>query len=172
MKASTLARVGLLHAAAAEYIWPSKFDLMEDLLYLQSGYVRQGFMDGVVPCSRDPGDPSRQTAAEWVRTSFHDMATYDAATGVGGLDASIQFETDRAENAGDAFNETLLSAVNYFTARSSAADLIALSTVVAVGACGGPKVPFRAGRVDATEGGVLGVPERMCSNPLIAIVHH
>jgi hypothetical protein len=36
MKASTLARVGLLHAAAAEYIWPSKLDLMEDLLYLQT----------------------------------------------------------------------------------------------------------------------------------------
>jgi hypothetical protein len=42
MKASTLARVGLLHAAAAEYIWPSKYDLMEDLLYLQSGYIRRG----------------------------------------------------------------------------------------------------------------------------------
>lgn len=87
------------------------------------------------------------------------MATFDKATGVGGLDASIQFETDRAENAGDAFNGTLGFTNNYFTVRRSAADLIALATVVAVGACGGPRIPLRVGRVDATEGGVLGVPE-------------
>lgn len=87
------------------------------------------------------------------------MATYDKATGIGGLDASIQFETDRAENAGDAFNGTFGFTNNYYSIRTSAADLIALSTVMAVGGCGGPKIPLRVGRVDATEGGVLGVPE-------------
>lgn len=161
MKVSTLAQMGMLNAAAsADYVWPSKHDYMEDLLYLQGGYIREGFIDGVAPCSRNPGDDSRQTAAEWVRTAFHDMATYDAATGVGGLDASIQFETNRAENAGDAFNATFEFTNNYFSTRSSAADLVALSTVVAVGACGGPKIPLRVGRIDATEGGEFGVPER------------
>jgi len=87
------------------------------------------------------------------------MATFDKATGTGGLDASIQFETDRAENAGDAFNATLSFTNNYYGVRSSTADLIALSTVLAVGNCGGPKIPLRVGRIDATEGGSLGVPE-------------
>lgn len=94
-----------------------------------------------------------------MRTAFHDMATFDKATGVGGLDASIQFETDRAENVGDGFNATFAYTNNYYSIRTSAADLLALSTVLAVGNCGGPKIPLRVGRVDAIEGGVLGVPE-------------
>ena len=113
---------------------------------------------GITPCTRS-SDPGRQTAAEWIRTAFHDMATFDKATGVGGLDASIQFETDRAENTGDAFNGTLGFTNNYYSIRTSAADLVALSTVLAIGNCGGPKIPLRVGRVDATEGGALGVPE-------------
>ncbi|KAJ4993682.1 WSC domain-containing protein [Stagonosporopsis vannaccii] len=163
MRLSTLAtaQIGLLNVlpAAAEYVWPSKHDRMEDLLVLQGGYIREGFIDGISPCTRNPNSPGRQTAAEWIRTAFHDMATFDKATGVGGLDASIQFETDRAENAGDAFNGTFGFTNNYYSIRTSAADLIALSTVLAVGNCGGPKIPLRIGRVDATEGGVLGVPE-------------
>ena len=39
------------------------------------------------------------------------------------------------------------------------ADVIALGTVVAVGACGGPKIPYRGGRIDATSSGASGVPE-------------
>ncbi|KAF1925516.1 heme peroxidase [Didymella exigua CBS 183.55] len=163
MKVSALAvaQVGLLNVlpATAEYVWPSKHDAMEDLLVLQGGYIREGFIDGITPCTRNPSAPGRQTAAEWIRTAFHDMATFDNATGVGGLDASIQFETGRAENAGDAFNGTFGFTNNYYSIRTSAADLIALSTVLAVGNCGGPKIPLRVGRVDATEGGVLGVPE-------------
>ena len=38
-------------------------------------------------------------------------------------------------------------------------DLIALGTVYAVRACTGPIIPFRAGRIDATEAGPKGVPE-------------
>jgi hypothetical protein len=87
------------------------------------------------------------------------MATFDKATGTGGLDASIQFETDRAENAGDAFNGTFGFTNSYYTIRRSAADLVALSTVIAVGNCGGPKIPLRVGRVDATQAGPMGVPE-------------
>lgn len=39
------------------------------------------------------------------------------------------------------------------------ADIIALSVATAIGACGGPQIPLRGGRVDATEGGPFGVPE-------------
>jgi len=38
-------------------------------------------------------------------------------------------------------------------------DLIALGTVLAVGACGGPHIELRGGRVDATAAGPTGVPE-------------
>ncbi|EKG14325.1 peroxidase [Macrophomina phaseolina MS6] len=87
------------------------------------------------------------------------MATHDADAGTGGLDASIMFETERDENVGDAFNGTFGFTNNYYNIKASAADLLALSTVIAVGNCGGPKIPFRVGRVDATEAGPLGVPK-------------
>ena len=38
-------------------------------------------------------------------------------------------------------------------------DLLALGTVMAVGACGGPHVGMKGGRVDATAAGPSGVPE-------------
>lgn len=51
MRVSTLAAVqaGLLNVlpAAAEYVWPSRHDKMEDLLVLQGGYIREGFVDGM-----------------------------------------------------------------------------------------------------------------------------
>ena len=39
------------------------------------------------------------------------------------------------------------------------ADLVALGAVVAVGHCGGPNLPFRGGRLDATGPGPSGVCE-------------
>lgn len=51
MKIATAAGFGLLmvlpSAVAAEYIWPSKYDHLEDVFQLQSGYIRHGFVDGV-----------------------------------------------------------------------------------------------------------------------------
>ncbi|KAF3014279.1 hypothetical protein E8E14_011478 [Neopestalotiopsis sp. 37M] len=124
-----------------------------------SGYIHFGFIDGVSPCSFGTNVEGRQNAAEWVRTAYHDMATHDAAAGTGGLDASIMFELDRAENPGSAFNNTFGFLQNFYTSRSGAADLIAMATVIATGACGGPSIPFRPGRIDATEAGPPGVPE-------------
>ena len=37
------------------------------------------------------------------------------------------------------------------------ADLIALGTAMAIGTCGGPPIPLRGGRIDATEAGASGV---------------
>lgn len=87
------------------------------------------------------------------------MATHDAAAGTGGLDASIMFELDRAENPGSAFNNTFGFFSNFYTTRAGAADLLAMAVVIATGSCGGLEIPFRAGRIDATEAGPLGVPE-------------
>lgn len=87
------------------------------------------------------------------------MSTHDAATGLGGLDASIMFETERDENVGAAFNGTFGFTNGYYSIMSSQADLIALSVVIATKACGGPSIPYRAGRIDATEAGPMGVPK-------------
>jgi hypothetical protein len=40
-------------------------------------------------------------------SAYHDMATYDKTTGLGGLDGSILFEQERAENVGDGIRFTL-----------------------------------------------------------------
>jgi hypothetical protein len=48
----------------------------------------------------------RTTAAQWIRVAFHDFVTSDVASGTGGLDASIGFETLREENSGSAFNDS------------------------------------------------------------------
>ena len=37
------------------------------------------------------------------------------------------------------------------------ADLIALGTALSIGTCGGPAIPLRGGRIDATEAGPSGV---------------
>ncbi|KAG8528781.1 uncharacterized protein KY384_006469 [Bacidia gigantensis] len=101
----------------------------------------------------------RQTAAEWIRTAFHDFVTGNIYTLQGGLDASIGFETTRAENVGTAFNDALTNFGYYFNAAVSMADLISLGTVLAAGHCGGVHVPMRGGRKDAAAAGPTGVPQ-------------
>ncbi|KAF2224424.1 heme peroxidase [Elsinoe ampelina] len=150
----------LLAPSAAEYVWPSWTDSMEDLLYLQSGYIRNGALsDQVVTCAFGGNQPGIQKSAEWLRTAFHDAATHDASTKTGGLDGSIQYELDRSENLGSALNSTLADISSSINIYSSAADLLALAMVMAVARCGDLHVPLRLGRKDATEAGIMGVPE-------------
>jgi len=61
-------------------------------MYQLSGYDRSGFSDGVTPCSFSSDPIGRITAAEWIRTAYHDMSTANASTGAGGLDASIMYD--------------------------------------------------------------------------------
>ncbi|GJC84140.1 WSC domain-containing protein ARB_07870 [Colletotrichum liriopes] len=178
MKGGAIAIMGgiaaLAQVAEAAYIWPSKYDEIEDILSLQTGYRSRGFVEatpralylgltgtklGVTPCSFGGNIAGRQFAAEWIRTAFHDVATTDAAAGAGGLDGSIWFELDRTENGGAAFNNTFSFFSNLYSVRASAADLLAMSVVVANAGCGGAQMPFRAGRIDAVEAGPAGVPE-------------
>ncbi|KAL0938995.1 peroxidase domain-containing protein [Colletotrichum truncatum] len=151
--------VALTHIAEAAYVWPSQYDEIEDILSLQTGYRGRGFVDGVTPCSFGGNIKGRQFAAEWIRTAFHDVATTDVAAGQGGLDGSIWFEVHRPENGGAAFNNTFSFFANLYSIKASAADLLAMSVVVANAGCGGARMPFRAGRIDAQEAGPAGVPE-------------
>ncbi|KAH8884049.1 heme peroxidase [Thozetella sp. PMI_491] len=132
---------------------------MEDLVAINGGYRRFGFSDLVLPCGFGSNRVGIQNSAEWVRTAFHDAITHNASAGTGGLDASILFEMDRPENTGAAFNNTFGAMSGFVNIRSSAADVIAVALVLAVTSCGGPSVPLRFGRVDATEAGPAGVPK-------------
>ncbi|KAL1646610.1 hypothetical protein SLS58_003196 [Diplodia intermedia] len=128
-------------------------------MHLTSGLHSRNFTAPITPCSRAPaGTTGRVQAAEWIRTAFHDMATGSVYTGIGGLDASIAYETGSGENLGPAFNTTLAAYAPYLSARAPMADLLALGVYAAVRACGGPAVGVRAGRVDARAAGPQGVP--------------
>ncbi|KAK8063989.1 WSC domain-containing protein [Apiospora saccharicola] len=161
MRSNSITSYALVGAqlASAGWVWPSKHDAIEDLYSLQAGVIRHGFIDNVNPCSFNENTKGRQDAAAWVRTAYHDAATHDKEAGTGGLDASILFETDRPENPGTAFNDTFSFFSAHYNGDVQLADLIALGVVTATASCGGPKVPLRVGRVDATEAGRPGVPE-------------
>ena len=153
------AATALRPCLAAAPTWPAPIDELEDIMFLTQGYRTRTFADLVTPCSKSPNTAGRINAAEWIRTAFHDMATADVSTGLGGLDASLLFEMDRSENIGAAFQSTFIFLQSFLTVQSSISDLLALSMYTAVRACGGPIVPIRAGRIDATEAGATGVPE-------------
>jgi hypothetical protein len=158
-KTSTLVALllTLQHHADATPTWPASTDELEDIMLLNSGYRARGFATAVTPCSAAPA-PGRNAAAEWIRTAFHDMATGNKGSGVGGLDASIVFETKGSENIGPAFLTTLSTYAPFLSSRTSMADIIAMGVYTATRSCGGPVVPVRGGRVDATRGGGIGVP--------------
>ena len=141
--------------------WPSyASDELEDIMFLNTGYRSKQFSKAVTPCSSSPG-PGRIAAAEWLRTSFHDMATANQVTNprTGGMDASLVYELNSLENVGSAFVSTLSAQEPYMGIRASMSDIIALGTYTAVRSCGGLPIPVRPGRVDATIKGENGAPQ-------------
>lgn len=158
-----LGQAAALASLASGYsTWPSDTDYLESILYEQISDIFFSPMSAVVPCEALNLGPGRSVAAEWIRAGFHDMATADVEAGTGGLDVSIAFELDRAENPGfPQFRETFFITSNAFTSRASMSDLLAMEVLTAAGACSGGKVgfSFKAGRIDATGPGPKGVPE-------------
>ncbi|KAJ5023918.1 heme peroxidase [Bipolaris maydis] len=160
MKSNLAIGLALIAPSSQAYVWPNQYDHIDDLLYTQSGYIRDGTLgDQIQTCDFGANLPGIQKTAEWVRTAFHDSVTHDASTKTGGLDASIQYELDRPENLGAALNNTLSDLAGAYDIRTTAADLLALSLVMSVDRCGGMRVPLRLGRKDAPEAGIKGVPE-------------
>ncbi|OTB05861.1 hypothetical protein M426DRAFT_56415 [Hypoxylon sp. CI-4A] len=145
---------------AADPTWPSPNDELEEIMYQVEGYRSRNFGGTVIPCSSEASGPGRQNAAEWLRAAFHDMSTTTNLGGVraGGMDGSLQYELTSSDNLGPGFNTTLKFMADYYTSRSSVADLIALGVYYAVRSCGGPVVPVSGGRIDAVAGGPIGVP--------------
>jgi hypothetical protein len=137
------------------YRWPHWTDQLEEY-YTQGTFV----VDDTNRCAVElAANTGRQTAAEWLRTAFHDMSTHNVHTGLGGLDASLAYELDRDENKGQGLFDTFTFLAAHFMSKySSASDLLALLVVVAMDDCSGNAIPFRAGRVDARSAGPAGVP--------------
>ncbi|OAP62883.1 hypothetical protein AYL99_02110 [Fonsecaea erecta] len=146
----------------AAITWPSPvYDELEDLMVLTSGYGNRNFMAPLVPCTFAP-NPGHSVAGGFLRVAFHDMAGANVAEGTDGLDASIGFELDSSvfpENTGPAFNNTLSFVSRFYSSRASMSDLLALAAYASVRACGGPAIPLKAGRIDATQAGTPGVPD-------------
>lgn len=143
--------------------WPSPMsDELEDLMFLNTGYRARKFTDAITPCSKQSAGgsgPGRVAAAEWLRTTFHDVATANVVQKTGGLDASIIYELARLENPGTAFTSTITTYEPFFGPRVPMSELIALGTYASVRGCGGPSIPVRIGRVDARFSGSSGVPQ-------------
>lgn len=153
-----LGLAGLAATVRADPTWPNDFDDFEEVMYQVFGFKARNFADMVFPCDNEPV-PGRFSSAEWLRTGFHDMATANTFFGIGGLDASIQYETTNEENGGPAFVNTLTFMSPFFNKKTSLADLIALGVYTSVRSCQGPIVPVRYGRLDATARGPTGIPE-------------
>lgn len=152
----------LVSCSAATFFYPNaQASLIEHILVDTHGAHSSGFADAITPCTNYVSGSQilgRETAAQWLRVSFHDFVTANVTAGTGGIDASIGFETLREENSGSAMNDSLSFFRPYVSAKISTADLIALSVTMSVGNCGGPQIPVRGGRIDATQGGGTGVP--------------
>ncbi|PNY25393.1 fungistatic metabolite [Tolypocladium capitatum] len=157
--AALLALLALAGPALADPTWPSDVDELEELMYQVSSFRARDFAGTVSPCASEASGPGRQNAAEWLRAAFHDMATANTFFHTGGLDASLQYELDNAENTGTGHKTTVQFMAPFVSPKSSLADLLALGVYMSVRSCGGPAVPFRAGRKDATEKGNPGVPQ-------------
>lgn len=140
--------------------WPSSIDELEDVMFLNTGYKSRGFSSHITPCEFSEFGAGRQTAAEWLRIGFHDMSTTNVFfTPHGGIDGSIAFELGDGENIGAGFNTSLTTYSGFFNSRLPISDMIALGVYASVRGCGGPVVPMRGGRVDATAAGPAGVPQ-------------
>ncbi|KAF6258420.1 heme peroxidase [Scenedesmus sp. NREL 46B-D3] len=92
---------------------------------------------------------TKQKAPVMLRLAYHDAATFSAAAGDGGPNASIQFELDRPENSGLKRGWKLIEQGTPAEGKLSNADLVALAGAHAVAVCGGPVMDVPVGRVDA-----------------------
>lgn len=90
--------------------------------------------------------------APFVRLAWHDAGTYDKVSKTGGPNASIRFnpELSHGANKGLQFTIPIIDAKKSEFPQVSYADLIQASSTSAIEFAGGPAIPFRFGRPDAT----------------------
>ena len=150
----------LLSPITALPTWPSSVDELEDAIYLQLGYKSLGLSKHATPCSYSEFSPGRQTAAEWLRLAFHDMATTNIYNPPqGGIDAALAFELESGESIGEGFNSSFVMFAEAYNSRLSVSDIIAFGVYASVRSCSGPVIPMRGGRIDALAAGPMGTPQ-------------
>lgn len=111
---SFLAQSGLVRDATAMFYYPNaQVSQIEHIIVDNWGAYASNFSSAITPCDRyvtQIGDAAvksgRTTSAQWLRVLFHDFITAHVEEGLGGIDASIGFETYREENKGSAFNDS------------------------------------------------------------------
>lgn len=100
-----------ISVAYGAFFYPApQSSLIEHILVDTHGAHKSGFADAITPCTNYVSGSQnfgRETAAQWIRVAFHDFVTAHVAEGLGGIDASIGFETLREEDSGSAFNDSL-----------------------------------------------------------------
>ncbi|KAH8810339.1 heme peroxidase [Flagelloscypha sp. PMI_526] len=134
--------------------WPYSPMIDYEEFFLTEGTLMQTVAAGCA--SRD----NTTVAAQWVRAAYHDVGNADVGIGRGGLDASVRFELDRDENVGTAMTQTFHDfRLEQRPPYTGMADLLAMGVVFSYRVCGGPSIPYRAGRVDATQADSPGVPK-------------
>ncbi|KAF1969272.1 heme peroxidase [Bimuria novae-zelandiae CBS 107.79] len=147
------------HVVCAASTWPAPTDELEDLIFLSTGYRSTGLAGLVTPCSKGLSS-SRVTAAEWLRTAFHDAISGNIFTGLGGLDGSIAWEIDTLENEGVFADDSVKAWANFVSDQTSLSDVIAAATYAVTRSCSNISIAVRGGRVDATQAGPVGfVPQ-------------
>jgi hypothetical protein len=87
------------------------------------------------------------------------MAPANHYFNTGGMDGSLQYELTSTENLGPGLGTTLQFMGEYLSRTTTIADLLAAGVYASVRSCGGPIVPLRTGRKDATAAGDPGVPQ-------------
>ncbi|KAJ7631306.1 heme peroxidase [Mycena polygramma] len=158
-----LACVSQLALGAAVFNWPDPLlDAIDNHLYVDHYSI---ISVATLNCAtRD----LTTVGAQWLRIAFHDFGSYNGTEGTGGLNASIIYELDRPQasamlnsflNVGLGQRKSLIDFLNVPTEYVGMADTIAMGAIAAVVGCGGPVIPYRAGRIDATEAGPATVPE-------------
>ncbi|XP_042039300.1 putative L-ascorbate peroxidase 6 [Salvia splendens] len=137
-----LGRRGLMYLAATPFLIP--FPKPAAIAAADENSLLQEEIRKVMTKNKAPG---------FLRLVFHDAGTFDEGDKTGGMNGSIVYELDRPENAGLQKTVKILEKVKdemESVRPASWADLIAVAGAEAVLICGGPEIPVRLGRIDAT----------------------
>lgn len=88
-----------------------------------------------------------------VRLGWHDAGTYNVNDNTGGANGSIRFKPESEHDANNGLDKArnFLEPIKDKFPDISYADLYQLASVAAIEYAGGPKVPFRLGRSDASK---------------------
>ncbi|KAL0059902.1 hypothetical protein AAF712_013317 [Marasmius tenuissimus] len=92
-------------------------------------------------------------AAQWVRLAYHDMSTHTMWM------TEQEVWTLPSPTSWIGHKGSVIDFLGFMDPAVSLSDTIAMGTVLGVASCGGPLIPFRGGRVDATTAGPATVPE-------------